>query len=584
MNYLSGLTSVLRKGALFVFWYPYIMSIIWITGSLIFSHFRENREEVDFSKYKWPKISILLPCFNEALTVEETISNLSKLSYPDYEIIAVNDGSTDNTGKILEALGEKYEKLRVINCLENKGKANALHMAAHASKSEYLICVDSDAILDDKAPYYMVKQFIDNGDRVGAVTGNPRIRNRDTLLAKIQLVEYASIIGLIKRTQRILGKVMTVSGVIVAYRKKALVSVELWDRDVITEDIGVSWKLQKKFWDIRYEPRALCWMLVPETLKGLWNQRVRWAQGGQEIIFRHIDIFKDWRQRRIWPVYLEQVFSLIWSISWVGTTIVALFHARVRQDLLLFFSFSAFALSMLSFIQLFISMKQESTYDNIMKYYLWAAWYPTFYWFVNTFVAIAAIPKSIKSSIRGGYATWKSPDRGEIEMPLESEESEEPLDKNESERFIVSSHASSKVKILRKIGAYVLNIFMLGYMVIIFYLFGSGLFNHNDTLVGVLKESLKITNDSIRELLYITAIIFVLSFIVQYLWRLYNVKRFGKLNRRKHPGETTKEDMLSLNLVSEEVYDLLQREKIIRFEKNPIRELNEVYKNDKKNN
>ena len=60
---------------------------------------------------------------------------------------------------------------------------------------------------------------------------------------------------------------MTVSGVVVAFRKKALVDVGLWDHDMITEDISISWKLQERFWDIRYEPRALCWMLVLKPLE-----------------------------------------------------------------------------------------------------------------------------------------------------------------------------------------------------------------------------------------------------------------------------------------------------------------------------
>ncbi|MEK1828459.1 glycosyltransferase family 2 protein [Priestia megaterium] len=162
---------------------------------------------------------------------------------------------------------------------------------------------------------------------MGAVTGNPRIRNRNTLLSRIQLVEYSSIIGSIKRTQRILGKIMTVSGVVVAFRKKALVDVGLWDRDMITEDIAVSWKLQQRFWDIRYEPRALCWMLVPETLKGIWNQRVRWAQGGQEVMLRHWKVLLKWKQRRIWVVYLEQWISTLWSFAWLFVTIMLLVTA-----------------------------------------------------------------------------------------------------------------------------------------------------------------------------------------------------------------------------------------------------------------
>ena len=406
--------KVLRIIGGFIFWYPYLMSMVWIAGTIIFARSREKNISLDKEEYEWPPISILVPCYNEEDTVEETIKYLSQLSYPNFEIIAINDGSRDRTGEILRGLVDEYSQLRVIDCRENKGKANALHIAAHASKYEYLICIDSDAILDDDAPYYLVRHFLKNGERVGAVTGNPRIRNRDTLLGKLQLVEYASIIGSIKRTQRILGKIMTVSGVVVAYRKKALVSVGLWDRDMITEDIAVSWKLQKKFWDIRYEPAALCWMLVPEKLTGLWKQRVRWAQGGQEVLLRHWDIFRDWRQRRLWPIYIEQLTSIIWSILWALYVTFCLFwSAQTIGEVLIWMSVSAFGLSLLSVIQLIVSLKNDRYYDNIVNSYLWVAWYPMVYWMVNVCVVIVALPKAFKSKIKGGYATWESPDRGE---------------------------------------------------------------------------------------------------------------------------------------------------------------------------
>jgi biofilm PGA synthesis N-glycosyltransferase PgaC len=86
---------------------------------------------------------------------------------------------------------------------------------------------------------------------------NPRIRTRSTLIGRIQVGEFSSIIGLIKRTQRIYGRVFTVSGVIAAFRRQALADVGYWSPDMITEDIDISWKLQLRHWDI-FSSRGRC--------------------------------------------------------------------------------------------------------------------------------------------------------------------------------------------------------------------------------------------------------------------------------------------------------------------------------------
>jgi biofilm PGA synthesis N-glycosyltransferase PgaC len=280
----------------FLFYYPLIMGITWSIGGLIYYIRRErNIRSHNFIYTDAPFVSILIPAYNESETIGETIRYTTSIDYPNYEVIVINDGSSDNTKSILQDALKKYSNLRIVNVAQNKGKANALKQGLLVSKGEIIVTIDSDAILDKDALHYIVPHFIspNNSERVGAVTGNPRIRNRTSLLAKIQLTEYASIIGLIKRTQRIFGKVMTVSGVIAAFRKKALLDAEMWDNDLITDDIGVTWKLQRRFWDVRYEPRALCWMLVPETLTGIWKQRIRWTQGGIEVLLRHWDIFLD---------------------------------------------------------------------------------------------------------------------------------------------------------------------------------------------------------------------------------------------------------------------------------------------------
>src|SRR5690606_18810343 len=121
----------------------------------------------------WPMVSILVPCYNEEDTIEETVRNLTGLSYPKKEIILINDGSTDGTSELIKRLSDQYESVRGIQLHENRGKANALQVGLFASRSEYLICVDSDALLSDTAPYYLIHHFFKGGERVGAVTGNP---------------------------------------------------------------------------------------------------------------------------------------------------------------------------------------------------------------------------------------------------------------------------------------------------------------------------------------------------------------------------------------------------------------------------
>lgn len=396
----------------FVFFYPLVMSLVWISGALLFRSRLEKNQEETFKTTQWPKVSVLIPCYNEADTIEETITMMDRLPYPDFEIIAVNDGSKDNTGELLHSLVLRFERLRIIDIKQNRGKANALKVAAHASKAEYLVCVDSDAVLDDYAIHHLIDNFMFHGERLGAVTGNPRIRNRDTLLAKLQILEYASIIGAIKRAQRILGKIMTVSGVVVAFRKKALLSVNLWDSDMITEDISVSWKLQEKFWDIRYEPKALCWMLVPETIKGIWKQRIRWAQGGQEVLMRHYKIMFSYKHRRLWPIFIEQFLSVFWSFSWIFVTVFYFVFASTWFDRLIWLTFASFFLVLLSMIQLLVSIDIDSQYDDIRSLFFFGAWYPFIYWLLNALIVLFAFPKAIKSRLKGGDALWSSPDRG----------------------------------------------------------------------------------------------------------------------------------------------------------------------------
>ena len=231
----------------FIYYYPLFMAYIWMFGAIIFYFHFEWRQQGNTEHLPelkaYPPVSILIPCYNEADNIRETVEILLRQKYPSFEIIAINDGSKDNTLAILQDFAKQHQQLRVVNLHTNQGKAMGLRTAALLANSEILICIDGDALLAPEAIAWMVRHFLDN-PQVGAVTGNPRIRNRSTLLGRIQVGEFSAIVGMIKRAQRSYGKIFTVSGVIAAFRKSALHEVGYWSNDMITEDIDISWKLQ----------------------------------------------------------------------------------------------------------------------------------------------------------------------------------------------------------------------------------------------------------------------------------------------------------------------------------------------------
>lgn len=403
----------------FAFFYPLAMSLIWMSGGLIYFLRWERREP---SRLKppalpsYPLVSLIVPCHNEGEQVRETIAYLAEQTWPDFEIIAVNDGSTDDTGEQLDELMKEYAQLRVLHLSSNQGKAMGLRAAALAAKGDYLVCVDGDALLDRYATHWMMFHLLSSA-RVGAVTGNPRIRNRSTLLGKLQVGEFSSIIGLIKRAQRVYGRIFTVSGVIAAFRKVALHDIGYWNTDMVTEDIDVSWRLQMRHWEIRYEPNALCWILMPETLRGLWKQRLRWAQGGSEVLLRYGSKLLLWRQRRMWLVAAEYLISLIWSYDIVAIVLLWLLgHVvdlppSIRVPTLLP-QWNGVVLGIVCMLQFLISLLIDRRYEKrIGRNYFWMIWYPIAYWMLTTATSVVAFPKAVLKR-KGTRAVWTSPDRG----------------------------------------------------------------------------------------------------------------------------------------------------------------------------
>ena len=197
---------------------------------------------------------------------------------------------------------------------------------------------------------------------------------------------------------------------------------------MITEDIDISWKLQMDHWDIRYEPNAMCWILMPETLKGLWKQRVRWAQGGAEVLLKYFKRMWNWKKRRMWPVFLEYAVSVFWAylltttvVLWIISKLVYGFSVATGFDIVwpellrmpsLMPGWNGIVLAFTCLLQFVIAMIIDGRYEKGMgKNYYWMIWYPLVYWCINVGTTIVAFPKAVfKKS--GERAVWVSPDRG----------------------------------------------------------------------------------------------------------------------------------------------------------------------------
>jgi poly-beta-1,6-N-acetyl-D-glucosamine synthase len=406
-----------RGMLLFVFLYPITMSFVWMIGTLLYHFLRDRRASgAPDPGPEPPLVSVLIPCHNEESCIEETIAYLSSQTYPNFEVIAIDDASTDRTGAILKSLKASTPNLRIVTLRQNQGKGTGLTMAALHARGEILVCIDADALLDKDAIRWFVWHF-SASPRVGAITGNPKVRNRTTVLGKIQVGEYSTIIGMIKRSQRILGKIYTVSGVVVAFRKKALLEVGFWSNNMVTEDIDVSWKLQLAHWDIRYEPRVLCWILVPETFRGLFRQRLRWAQGGSEVLLKYAkDVFR-WKNRRIWLLFLDYLMSVLWCycvvITWIATMARTLSPKHGIAALLgLLPDWYGVLLALVCLMQMTVGLLIDYRYDEtVLKIVPWIIWYPVAYWAISCVVTIIAFPKALLRP-RDALAVWKSPDRG----------------------------------------------------------------------------------------------------------------------------------------------------------------------------
>ena len=234
-----------------------------------------------------PKISIIVPAYNEEKTISDCIQSLLSLDYPNYEVLLVDDGSIDQTYQ--QALKNKTDKLTVIH-QENKGKPNALNNGIRHSTGEIILTVDADTTLDKQALRKIADRFATN-KTLGAIAGNVKVKPEPTLINNLQSAEYATGINLVRKGQSQLGCVMIVPGPVAALKRETIEKAGYFSDETFAEDFDLTLNILKQGYKIEYEEKSLAYTDAPKNIEDLIKQRRRWYRGMIQVLDKHKDMY-----------------------------------------------------------------------------------------------------------------------------------------------------------------------------------------------------------------------------------------------------------------------------------------------------
>ncbi len=339
------------------------------------------------------------------------VSAALAVDYPKLQVLVLDDGSSDGTAEAARVAGAGDPRLEVMRDPVNRGKAERLNIGIRVARHDLFIVCDADTHIQPLAPKLLVSR-ISRSPRIAAVAGDPHVTNRRNVLAGLQILEAASIIGMIRRTHGLIGRVGVVAGVLGLFRRDAVLAVGGYDGRMATEDIDLSWRLLLAGWVTTFEPSALVGMQVPANLSALWAQRKRWARGQGEVLHTHLRDVVRWRNRRMWPLALESGLSLAWVLGLVLALLLSILDALLgtNSDILGFGLAWGIAIAVVAMVQLSIAVGIEHPYDRRAALaFLAGPLYPLGYWAISAAAALRAETVGAFAGPREKRVVWDIP-------------------------------------------------------------------------------------------------------------------------------------------------------------------------------
>lgn len=303
-----------------------------IIQGLAFVELNRMRRTVPAAPDRLPFVSILVPAYNESETVVAALQSLIHLDYPAYEVIFIDDGSSDDTYPKALPIAGRYGRCTVqVFTKPNGGKWSALNFAYEKAKGDLILFVDADSGLARDALKVMVPRLLNPG--IAAVSGQVTIRNRINLLTRFQAMEYLLGNGGMRTALSALGVVTVVPGPIGLYRREILEEIRSLpgnqpkdatskksgdvfgplSGETFAEDFQLSLSALALGGRIVYEPRACAYTKCPEDISVLMNQRYRWFRGTWQvyaIYWRHLRHLKKDKIR-----YLPTIMALFYPLD-----------------------------------------------------------------------------------------------------------------------------------------------------------------------------------------------------------------------------------------------------------------------------
>lgn len=301
---------------------------------LLITYF-ETREKIKFEKNQlghdnsyFPKTTIIVPCFNEALTVEKTVESLLALDYPKdkLELLLIDDGSTDNTLEVLNTFKDNPQ-IKVYSKKNEGSKFSALNFGLGKIDSELVGCLDADSFVDKNALKRMVPYFKDQSNM--CVIPSIKVYEPETVLQHAQKVEYDWGI-FFRRMLSEMGSLYVTPGPFSIFRTQVFKDLGNYKEGHHTEDLELALRMQKNRYKIVKVINAYVYTVAPKNLKTLYKQRVRWTYGFLRNAYDYKEMFLNKKYGNIGffilPIATFSIFSSLFiagSIIWSSVSKIA---------------------------------------------------------------------------------------------------------------------------------------------------------------------------------------------------------------------------------------------------------------------